>query len=74
MTLSASSSDFRVLLVDDVPEVRRLVRTALRFRGGFDVVGEASTGVAAVTLVEELQPLTWSCSTWVCPTSPGATC
>ena len=56
MTPSASSSDFRVLLVDDVPEVRRLVRTALRFRGGFDVVGEASTGVAAVTLVEELQP------------------
>ncbi len=48
--------DLRVLLVDDVPEVRRLVRTALRFRGGFDVVGEASTGVAAVTLVDELEP------------------
>lgn len=51
-----SASDLRVLLVDDMPEVRRLVRTALRFRGGFDVVGEASTGVAAVTLVEELEP------------------
>ncbi len=51
-----SASDLRVLLVDDMPEVRRLVRTALRFRGGFDVVGEASTGVAAVTLVEELAP------------------
>jgi DNA-binding NarL/FixJ family response regulator len=46
----------RVVLVDDMPEVRRLVRTALRFRGGFEVVGEASTGVAAVTLVHELEP------------------
>lgn len=46
----------RVLLVDDAPEARRLVRTALRFRGGFDIVAEASTGVAAITLVEELEP------------------
>jgi DNA-binding NarL/FixJ family response regulator len=46
----------RVLLVDDAPEARRLVRTALRFRGGFDIVGEASTGQAAVTLVDELDP------------------
>ncbi len=50
------TADLRVLLVDDAPEVRRLVRTALRFRGGFDVVGEAGTGVAAVTLVAELEP------------------
>lgn len=56
MTAPPSSRDLRVLLVDDVPEVRRLVRTALRFRGGFDIVGEASTGVAAVTLVAELEP------------------
>jgi len=46
----------RVLLVDDAPEARRLVRTALRFRGGFEIVGEASTGQAAVTLVDELAP------------------
>ena len=46
----------RVLLVDDAPEARRLVRTALRFRGGFEIVGEASTGVAAITLVDELDP------------------
>jgi DNA-binding NarL/FixJ family response regulator len=51
-----SPDDLRVLLVDDAPEIRRLVRTALRFRGGFDVVGEASTGVAAITLVGELEP------------------
>ena len=46
----------RVLLVDDAPEARRLVRTALRFSGGFEIVGEAATGVAAITLVDELEP------------------
>jgi DNA-binding NarL/FixJ family response regulator len=46
----------RVLLVDDTAAVRRLVRTALRFRGGFEVVGEAGTGGEAVELARELQP------------------
>ncbi|MET0524570.1 MAG: response regulator [Nocardioides sp.] len=46
----------RVLLVDDAPEARRLVRTALRFSGGFEVVGEAGTGAATITLLEQLEP------------------
>lgn len=46
----------RVLLVDDVVDVRRLLRTALRFRGGFEVVGEAGGGGEAVRLVEALRP------------------
>ncbi len=46
----------RVLLVDDAADVRRLVRTALRFRGGFDVVGDAASGEEAVALARRLQP------------------
>jgi DNA-binding NarL/FixJ family response regulator len=46
----------RVLLVDDVVEVRRLVRTALRVRGGFEVVAEARDGAEAVRLAEEQRP------------------
>lgn len=46
----------RVLLVDDVVDVRRLVRTALRVRGGFEVLGEAGDGSEAVRLAESLQP------------------
>ena len=45
-----------VLLVDDAEDVRRMVRTALRLRGGFEVVGEASSGAEAVRLAEALHP------------------
>jgi CheY-like chemotaxis protein len=37
-----------VLLVDDVAAFRKLVGTALRLRGGFEVVAEAADGRAAV--------------------------
>lgn len=46
----------RVLLVDDVPDVRRLVKTALRFRGVFTVVGEAASGAEAISLTSDLRP------------------
>ena len=45
-----------VLLVDDVIEVRRLLRTALRFRGGFEVLGEAADGGEAVRMTASLHP------------------
>lgn len=45
-----------VLLVDDVVEVRRLIRLSLRFRGGFEVVAEAADGAEAVRLAAEHRP------------------
>lgn len=45
-----------VLLVDDAEAVRRMVRTALRLRGGFEVVGEAGSGAEAVQLADALHP------------------
>lgn len=46
----------RVLLVDDVPEERFVLSTALRFRPHLEVVGEAATGSQAVALVADLAP------------------
>jgi CheY-like chemotaxis protein/anti-sigma regulatory factor (Ser/Thr protein kinase) len=46
----------RVLLVDDVVHVRRLVHNALRFHGGFDVVAEADDGAQAVQHAADHQP------------------
>lgn len=45
-----------VVLVDDVPEMRNLIRGALRLRDGFAVVGEAGDGGEAVRLAVELRP------------------
>jgi DNA-binding NarL/FixJ family response regulator len=46
----------RVLLVDDVPEVRVVVRTALRLRRGIEIVGEATTSFSGAQLAADLRP------------------
>ena len=46
----------RVLIVDDVPQVRRELRTLLPLLEAIDVVGEAENGQSAVELAAALQP------------------
>ena len=46
----------RIVLADDMPELRRLVRAALRAYGDFEVVGEATDGVEAVDLAATHRP------------------
>ena len=46
----------RVVLVDDMKELRAMIRLTLERSGHFDVVGEAGDGRAAVVEAEQLQP------------------
>ena len=46
----------RVLIVDDVREVRRDLRTALTLAGNIEIVGEAANGLEAIRLAESLEP------------------
>lgn len=52
----AAGSSIRVLIVDDHAIVRKGIRALLWEAGGFDVVGEADTGQAAVLRTEETLP------------------
>lgn len=45
-----------VVVADDEPDIRWLVRRLLERDGRFEVVGEAGDGVHAVQVVEQLQP------------------
>lgn len=46
----------RVLLVDDVKEVRQNLRTALTLSGDIEIIGEAADGSEALRLTESLRP------------------
>ena len=54
--MSADGRKVRVFLVDDVSEVRMLIRIALEEDPGIEVVGEASNGREGVDGVGEAQP------------------
>lgn len=51
-----SEGRLRVLIADDVAPLRLLVRRILDRDGRFEVVAEATDGVEAVDLAQELQP------------------
>jgi CheY-like chemotaxis protein/anti-sigma regulatory factor (Ser/Thr protein kinase) len=48
--------DRSVLLVDDVQELRAVLRRSLRLRDGFDVIAEAEDGASAITAAARHQP------------------
>jgi DNA-binding NarL/FixJ family response regulator len=50
------SSEIRVLLVEDSPPIRMMLRLHLEQDGRFEVVGEAGDGKRAVELTKELGP------------------
>jgi hypothetical protein len=45
-----------VVLIDDVPEVRTLIRNALHLSGRYEVVGEGGTGEDAIELAKRTRP------------------
>ena len=49
-------ADIRVLIVDDVEQVRQDLSTFLTLAGKIEIVGEASNGLEAIRLVESLCP------------------
>ncbi|HUP87236.1 MAG TPA: response regulator transcription factor [Acidimicrobiales bacterium] len=49
-------ADLRVLLVDDSPDVRRLLVTRLELEGGYVVVDEAENGAEAIVKATKHQP------------------
>lgn len=49
-------SDTRVVLVDDAPDVRGVIRALLRRDPNFSVVGEAGDGAQGVEVVRDLRP------------------
>jgi two-component system nitrate/nitrite response regulator NarL len=55
--LSASPPTLRrVLIVDDAPDMRQLLRITLGLDASFEVVGEGADGRSAIELAERLQP------------------
>jgi DNA-binding NarL/FixJ family response regulator len=54
--LKAFMENVQVLIVDDYPEMRRLLQDILHPYSGISVIGEAGTGEDAVAQVRSLRP------------------
>ena len=56
MSATEAEAPIRILIADDEPDVRLLLRLQLQGVPGIDVVGEAGDGVEAIERCRELQP------------------
>jgi signal transduction histidine kinase len=52
----AASAVYRMVIVDDVPEIREIITFLLEDTGSFDVVGQAASGREAIDVVNAAQP------------------
>ena len=52
----ADRSGWRVLIVDDNPQVRQELRTLLPLAGNIEIIGEAADGLEAIHLLQTLEP------------------
>ena len=55
-SLPESPALCRVLIADDTPEIRLLLRIALESEGGFEVIGEAKDGAEALRIATDSRP------------------
>jgi DNA-binding NarL/FixJ family response regulator len=56
MTSGVRNGTIRVLIVDDEPDLRLLLRTMLTLDQRFEIAGEGTDGGEALTLFEQLRP------------------
>lgn len=48
---------YRVMLIDDEPSARRLMRAAINWNAlGMEVVGEAENGIEAINVIDDMRP------------------
>lgn len=50
------SAKIKILIVDDLAQVRQSLRTILQLSGNIEVVGEATNGLEAIRAAEKLGP------------------
>jgi CheY-like chemotaxis protein len=54
--LAAAKASNRILIVDDLPEMRKLIRTYIEEETDFCVCGEATDGLYAIDKAQNLKP------------------
>ena len=56
VTAVSKRSKIKILIVDDLSQVRQSLRTVLSLADDLEISGEATNGLEAVQLVEQLEP------------------